>query len=56
MTKKDYIDCECGFRVTGNSKLHAESNLKIHKKSKLHKKLIDVKKEQKNEQHTKHNS
>lgn len=32
------VKCECGIIVTGNSKKHTESNLKVHKKSKLHKK------------------
>ena len=38
------IGCECGFRVKGHSKAHAEGNLKAHKKSKLHKKLMESKK------------
>ncbi|KKN12895.1 hypothetical protein LCGC14_1011910 [marine sediment metagenome] len=40
---KPNVVCECGFTVTGNSQLHAEANLKNHKKSKLHKKLMMVK-------------
>ena len=40
---KPGIVCDCGFRVTGNSMAHAEANLKNHKKSKLHKKLMGSK-------------
>lgn len=39
------IECDCGWVVKGNSEKHAEANLKIHKKSKLHKRLIKYKKE-----------
>lgn len=38
--KKDEIICECGIKITGNSKAHAEANLKNHKQSKLHKEII----------------
>lgn len=34
------IRCECGQIITGISKAHAESNLKNHKKSKIHKKNL----------------
>ena len=34
------LNCECGWRIKGNSIKHAEANLKIHRKSKLHKTLI----------------
>ena len=42
--KDKEIVCECGWKVTGISKKHTEANLKIHKKSKLHKKLMENKK------------
>ena len=35
--------CECGYEVNGTSEKHLESNLKIHMKSKLHKKLMKAK-------------
>jgi hypothetical protein len=34
------INCECGWVIKGNSIKHAESNMKQHIKSKLHKTLI----------------
>jgi len=37
------IICECGIKVTGTSKKHLESNLKIHKESKIHKELMENK-------------
>ena len=47
------IKCECGWLVKGTSRKHAESNLKIHKKSKKHKILMEgktqIKKDVKNE-------
>ena len=45
MKDKNSIKCECGLVIKGISKKHAESNLKIHKKSKLHKKLMEGKNE-----------
>ena len=42
MTEK--ITCECGWEVRGTSIYHTEANLKIHKKSKLHRKLMEMKK------------
>lgn len=41
--KKPFVICECGIKITGNSTIHAEANLKNHKLSKLHKKLMDMK-------------
>jgi hypothetical protein len=38
------IQCECGWVVKGNSIKHAESNLKIHKTSRVHKIMIKNKK------------
>lgn len=37
------ITCECGWPIKGKSIAHAEANLKNHKKSKLHKKLMMIK-------------
>lgn len=36
------IQCECGKLVTGISKEHTESNLKVHRKSKEHKKNMEL--------------
>lgn len=44
---KTKITCECGIPIGGNSKKHREANLKIHKTSKLHKKLMKIKNESK---------
>jgi len=41
MTYKLY--CECGYGIKGNSEAHATTNLYQHKKSKLHKKLMEIK-------------
>jgi len=40
--KKSFIICECGLKIKGNSILHAETNLINHRKSKLHKKLMEM--------------
>lgn len=32
--------CECGKTITGKSDKHLKSNLRSHKKSKLHKELM----------------
>lgn len=40
---KNTIKCECGMIVKGTSEKHTKSNLKNHKKSKLHKKLMEGK-------------
>ncbi len=45
MDTRPFVDCECGFRVRGVSKASAEANLENHKKSKLHKKLMETKNE-----------
>lgn len=38
------LECECGMKIKGFSKHHAEQNLKIHKDtSKKHKELIQLK-------------
>jgi hypothetical protein len=44
MNKENEVECECGAIVKGNSKLHAEANLKEHKTSKKHKELMEIKK------------
>jgi hypothetical protein len=36
--------CECGILVRGISKAHLKAMMKIHKKSKMHKQLMDNKK------------
>ena len=41
------IICECGMFVKGTSKKHLESTLKQHKDSKMHKELMEAKKEKK---------
>ena len=40
--QRGVIKCSCGFIVTGNSKAHAETQLKQHKKSKMHKKFTEM--------------
>jgi len=34
------VNCECGITIFGNSQSNAEANLKLHHKSKLHKKQM----------------
>ena len=36
--------CECGWKVKGISPKHLIANIKLHKKSKLHKQLMENKK------------
>lgn len=36
------VPCECGWVVRGNSIVNAGANLILHKKSKLHKKLMEM--------------
>jgi len=38
--KKEQTICECGMSVKGISKDHLKANLKLHKKSKMHKQLM----------------
>ena len=38
--QKVCVECECGIKVFGNSIDNANANLKIHHKSKLHKKQL----------------
>lgn len=44
MTK--IIICKCGAVIRGSSKIHAEANLTLHKRSNKHKELIKLKKVQ----------
>lgn len=38
------VKCKCGLTINGKSKKHAESNLIIHQRGKLHQRLIKDKK------------
>ena len=40
---KNEVECECGAIIKGNSKTHAEANLKEHETSKRHKELMEIK-------------
>ncbi len=40
---KNEVECECGAIVKGNSKIHAEANLKEHQTSKKHQELMEIK-------------
>ena len=42
LRQKTAIKCECGFMITGNSEAHAKTGLKQHRKSALHKRLIEL--------------
>ena len=44
MDKQVFIECECGARIYGTSKVHAKSLLPAHKGSKKHKELMEIKK------------
>lgn len=35
--------CECGALISGISEEHTKANLKIHRKSKKHKELMEIK-------------
>lgn len=41
---KEEILCECGMIIIGTSKKHLAHNLREHKKSKVHKKIVQAKK------------
>ena len=43
MENKYFMDCDCGYRVKGTSDAHAESNMKAHRLSNLHKRLMEMK-------------
>ena len=49
--KKDlaFVECECGARIYGTSKSHDESLLPAHRRSKLHKQIMEIKKREKND-------
>lgn len=40
--EKDFRICKCGLVVNGTSSKHANANLKIHMKSKLHMKIMKI--------------
>ena len=37
------IRCECGALIGGSSEEHCKANIKIHKHSKKHKELMEIK-------------
>ena len=39
-----FVECECGARIKGNSKDHAEKLMYAHLNSKKHKELMEIKK------------
>lgn len=39
---KKSVTCECGIKIFGNSEDNAKANLKLHQKSKLHKKQMSL--------------
>ena len=41
----EYIDCECGAVIRGNTKAHADALLKIHKTSNKHKEQVKIRAE-----------
>ena len=43
MKNKEFVICECGLKIHGSSQSHAEANLKNHKQSKIHEKLMEMK-------------
>lgn len=42
--EKNYVECECGSRIKGKSKVHAEKLMYAHLNSKKHKELMEIKK------------
>lgn len=38
--QKVSVLCDCGIKIFGNSDLNVNANLKLHSKSKLHKKQM----------------
>ena len=42
LRQKTAIKCSCGYIVTGNSKIHAETALEQHKKSKRHRQYKEM--------------
>ena len=42
--KENFVECECGARIYGTSKIHAKSLLPAHRRSKKHKELMEIKK------------
>ncbi len=43
MKYKEFVLCNCGAKVYGRSKVHAQSNLPKHKESKRHKEFMELK-------------
>lgn len=41
--ESNFIECECGARIKGRSKAHAESLMIAHVNSKKHKELMEIK-------------
>lgn len=39
----NFVECECGAKIYGNSILNAKRNLPAHKKSKRHRELMEIK-------------
>ena len=40
--KSDFIECECGAKIKGRSKAHAQSLMQPHLNSKIHKERMDA--------------
>lgn len=43
MPEENFIICECGAKINGTTKAHAEGLLPEHKTSKRHKELMEIK-------------
>jgi hypothetical protein len=54
--QKTYVECECGTKVYGFSEHHAKQNLKLHKTSKKHKELMELKRRWTKESKKKNNN
>ena len=46
-TKRINVRCECGALIGGSSEDHANANIVLHKLSKKHKELMEIKKNDK---------
>lgn len=53
--EKTYVECECGAKIHGFSEHHAKENLKLHKYSRKHKELMELKKKWQKENNHKNN-
>jgi len=47
--------CECGALIVGFSKQHVKANMILHKKSKKHKELMEIRKIMENQKEVKNN-